>query len=177
MAYLVSVLFFWNVSLAFVTTDGELAELLASFKTLRADFVQRNPDGTKSTGVVFLSLPHRFKIVYQDSGISISGNKGMITYHDSELQETRKFFMSRGDPFLKMLSNVGKLSQYHRIKKAGLSYLETSSNGRKCSIVVQEKPFQIKEIIFENESGEVTHMTFSKAHYNLTLSNDAFALP
>lgn len=155
-------------------TEATFSEFLGSVGGLHADFVQHNPNGSKSTGKIFLSVPHKLRIDYPKEGISILLNKGMLTYSDANLKESRKFFLGRSDPLLAMISSLRDPKQYKRSKNSTLLYLERSANKKKYTLVLTGSPAEIKEILFENDLGQVTRMVLNNIVYNVVFDKNTF---
>ncbi|ACT69669.1 LolA family protein [Neorickettsia risticii] len=173
-AVLFCVLAFCCVRASCALDNAELVSYLASLRTLCATFVQYNPDGTLSTGSLFLSVPHKFRVDYHEEGVSVAMNKGMITYRDATLKESRSFFVGKSDPLLLAISDLGALHRYKQSIRGGLFYLERSSKNRKYVLVLSHSPAEIREILFEDDSKQITRMILSDVCYNASLDRSIF---
>ncbi|ABD46194.1 outer membrane lipoprotein carrier protein LolA [Neorickettsia sennetsu] len=154
--------------------NAELVSYLASLRTLCATFVQYNPDGTLSTGTLFLAVPHKFRIDYHKEGVSVVMNKGMMTYRDATLKESRSFFLGKSDPLLLAISDLGALHKYKQSISGELLYLGRSSKNKKYVLVLSHSPAEIREILFEDDSKQVTRMVLSDVCYNADLDRHIF---
>lgn len=167
-------LLFCCVRISYAVDSSELVSYLASLRTFCATFIQYNPDGTLSVGNLFLSIPHKFRIDYHREGISIVMNKGMVTYRDATLKESKSFFVGKSDPLLLVMSDLGALHKYEQSVADGLFYLGRSSKNRKYVLVLSHSPPEIREILLEDESKQITRMVLSDVCYNATLDRSIF---
>ncbi|QHD65375.1 LolA family protein [Neorickettsia findlayensis] len=173
-AVLFCVFLFSCVRVSHAVDSAALVNYLASLRTFCATFVQHNPDGTLSVGNLFLSIPHNFRIDYHGEGVSVVMNKGMVTYYDAALKESKSFFVGKSDPLLLVMSDLGALHKYEQAVAGGLFYLGRSSKNRRYVLVLSHSPPEIREILLEDESKQITRMVLSDVCYNGTLDRSVF---
>lgn len=61
---------------------GEISRYLNGLTTVRAEFTQVNPDGTISTGTVYIQRPGRVRFEYKNDATLVLASGGMVAVFD-----------------------------------------------------------------------------------------------
>ena len=75
---------------------ARIEDYLNELRTLRAHFVQINPDGGSSTGTLYFERPDKMRLDYNPpSELLIIANGWKLVYQDRRLEQVSQLFTSR----------------------------------------------------------------------------------
>jgi outer membrane lipoprotein-sorting protein len=185
-AVLAIVLCAFSSGLAHAATDPlpRVETYLNALTTLVADFTQVSPDGTITTGRFYLQRPGKMRWEYDPpTPILIVGNGSVLTYFDKELAQTTHIPMDstpagllardpiRFDDSVVIESvedNAGALRvTLHRAEEPG---------DGKLTLEFSDTPFQLRNLIITDATGQMTTIALRNAHFGETLSPKLFSL-
>ena len=173
-----------QTSSAFEKNDFARLQIEKFFKnltTLDANFIQVSPSGNVSNGKIYLDLPGKLRIDYENpQNILITCQGYWIVIQDRD-SKTTNHIPVKSSPFGILLEN--KLLNNENIKteystKAGIVSLKINGkkNDRQGSLVLEfsENPFSLKKWIIQDSLGENTTVLIQNAKYNNELSHLLF---
>ena len=150
--------------------------------TLEANFIQVSPSGNVSNGKIYLDLPGKLRIDYENPNNLLITCKGFwIVIQDRDAKTTNNIPV-KSTPFAILLENKSFLDNQN-IKseysiEAGIISLKLKSqnNDKQESLVLEfsENPFSLKKWIIQDSLGENTTVLIQNAKYNNKLSHVLF---
>ena len=150
--------------------------------TLEANFIQVSPSGNVSNGKIYLDLPGKLRIDYENPKNLLITSKGFwIVIQDRDAKTTNNIPV-KSTPLAILLENKSFLDNQN-IKseysiEAGIMSLKLKSqnNDKKESLVLEfsENPFSLKKWIIQDSLGENTTVLIQNAKYNNKLSHVLF---
>ena len=160
----------------------QIEKFFQNLNTLDADFIQVSPSGNVSNGKIYLDLPGKLRIDYQNpKNLLITCQGFWIVIQDRDAKTTNQIPV-KSSPFGVLLEKKSLLNN-ENIKaefsiKAGIVSLKINSqkNDKQGSIVLEfsENPFSLKKWIIQDSLGENTTVLFQNAKYNNELSHLLF---
>lgn len=166
----------FSCSLFFFTVcyGNEAIEYLNSIKTLRGYFVQYNPDRTESSGTLWLSVPGKLRIDYDDPPIALIINKGLLTYYDRKLDETSHTFIDKGDPILAVLAKPGAISTSEVTSEKDYILITRSDGDKKFTMKLTRNPVRLVSFAVDDYNSGVTELKFRDLSYNKNIDKKVF---
>ena len=150
--------------------------------TLEANFIQVSPSGNVSNGRIYLDLPGKLRIDYENPKHLLITCQGFwIVIQDRDAKTTNNIPV-KSTPFAILLENKSFLDNQN-IKseysiEAGIISLKLKSqnNDKQESLVLEfsENPFSLKKWIIQDSLGENTTVLIQNAKYNNKLSHVLF---
>ncbi len=150
--------------------------------TLEANFIQVSPSGNVSNGKIYMDLPGKLRIDYENPSNLLITCKGFwIVIQDREAKTTNNIPV-KNSPFAILLENASLLNNQN-IKteysvEAGIISLKFKSqkNDNQESLVLEfsENPFSLKKWVIQDSLGENTTVLIQNAKYNNKLSHLLF---
>ena len=183
--YLLFIILNCQTSNAFEKNDLatlQIEKFFKNFTTLDANFIQVSPSGNVSNGKIYLDLPGKLRIDYQNpKNLLITCQGFWIVIQDRDAKTTNQIPV-KSSPFGVLLENKSLLNN-ENIKtefsiKAGIVSLKINgkNNDKQGSLVLEfsENPFSLKKWIIQDSLGENTTVLFQNAKYNNELSHLLF---
>ena len=169
--FLLFTIFTWSI--AFSSSDSGIEHYIKNLRTLKASFLQYNPDGSVVSGALYVSKPKYLRLEYhRPNQIIININAPFITYYDKDLDQAMN--VPASDVFIDILKdNYQDLSNnlYYKNKKAYLK-LKDKDNGE-IIFRFNTEPIEIEGIDMLN-NGHNVKISFSDLHYNIPIHNKIF---
>ena len=160
----------------------KIEKFFKSLITLEANFIQVSPSGNVSNGRIYLDLPGKLRIDYENPKNLLITCKGFwIVIQDRDAKTTNNIPV-KSTPFAILLENKSFLDNQN-IKseysiEAGIISLKLKSqnNDKQESLVLEfsENPFSLKKWIIQDSLGENTTVLIQNAKYNNKLSYELF---
>ena len=148
-----------------------------TLKTIEADFIQVSPSGKTSEGKIFLDLPGKLRIDYnQPNNILITTKGFWIVIQNRKLKSTNNIPLNQ-TPFSILLENKINFNNKDLIvdleKKLGIILLKIklAENKQAGELLLEfsEKPFLLKKWIIRDIVGDETTVLIQNAKYNQKL--------
>ena len=148
-----------------------------NLKTLEADFIQVSPSGKTSEGKIFLDLPGKLRIEYnQPNNILITTKGFWIVIQNRQLKSTNNIPLNQ-TPFSILLENKINFNNKNLIVKLekilGIIVLKIklAENKQAGQLILEfsEKPFLLKKWIIRDLVGDETTVLIQNAKYNQKL--------
>ena len=153
-----------------------------NFTTLEANFIQVSPSGNVSNGKIYLDLPGKLRIDYENPKNLLITCKGFwIVIQDRDAKTTNNIPV-KNTPFAILLENNLSLNN-ENIKteysiEAGIVSLKINdqNNSKQESLILEfsENPFSLKKWVIQDSLGENTTVLIQNAKYNNKLSHLLF---
>ena len=160
----------------------KIEKFFKNFTTLDANFIQVSPSGNVSNGKIYLDLPGKLRIDYENpKNLLITCQGFWIVIQDRDAKTTNQIPV-KSSPFGVLLENKSLLNN-ENIKaefsiKAGIVSLKINgqNNDKQGSLVLEfsENPFSLKKWIIQDSLGENTTVLIQNAKYNNELSHLLF---
>lgn len=161
---------------------SQIESFFDNFTTLEANFIQVSPSGNVSNGKIFLDLPGKLRIDYENPKNLLITCKGFwIVIQDRDTKTTNNIPV-KNTPFAILLENKSFLRNQN-IKTeysiaAGIISLkiESQNNNKPESLVLEfsQNPFSLKKWVIQDSLGENTTVLIQNARYNNKLSHLLF---
>ncbi len=174
-----------KTSVASVQNKSTLLQIEKFFKkltTLEANFIQVSPSGNVSTGKIYLQLPGKLRIDYENpSNILITCKGFWIVIQDRHTKTTNNIPV-KSSPLAILLENKLFLRNEnfkieYKVDAGVISLKIKNQNGKnKESLILEfsENPLSLKKWILQDALGENTTVLIQNAKYNNKLSHLLF---
>ena len=160
----------------------QVKNFFENINTLEANFIQVSPSGKVSNGKIYLDLPGKLRIDYENPNNLLITCKGFwIVIQDREAKTTNNIPV-KNSPFAILLENKSFLKNKNikadfNIKDGIISLkLKSQNNDNQESLVLEfsENPFSLKKWVIQDSLGEYTTVLIQNAKYNNKLSHLLF---
>ena len=160
----------------------QIEKFIKNLVTLEANFIQVSPSGNVSNGKIYLDLPGKLRIDYENPKNLLITCKGFwIVIQDREAKTTNNFPV-KNSPFSILLEKTSFLNNQNIktefIIETGIISLKLQSqnNDNQESLVLEfsENPLSLKKWIIQDSLGEYTTVLIQNAKYNNKLSHLLF---
>ena len=157
----------------------QIEKFIKNLVTLEANFIQVSPSGNVSNGKIYLDLPGKLRIDYENPKNLLITCKGFwIVIQDREAKTTNNFPV-KNSPFSILLEKTSFLNNQNIktefIIETGIISLKLQSqnNDNQESLVLEfsENPLSLKKWIIQDSLGENTTVLIQNAKYNNKLSH------
>lgn len=160
----------------------QIGKFFENLVTLEANFIQVSPSGDISDGKIYLDLPGKLRIDYENPNNLLITSQGFwIVIQDRESKTTNNIPLD-STPFSLLLKNKFNLKnekfKIEYVISSGIVTLKIKSkkNDKQGGLVLEfsEKPFNLKKWIILDTFGESTTVLIQNAKYNEKLSHLLF---
>ena len=160
----------------------KIENFFKNFVTLEANFIQVSPSGNISNGKIYLDLPGKLRIDYENPKNLLITCKGFwIVIQDRDAKTTNNIPV-KNSPFSILLEKTSFLNNQNIITEysieAGIISLKLKSenNDNQESLILEfsENPFSLKKWVIKDTFGENTTVLIQNAKYNNKLSHVLF---
>jgi outer membrane lipoprotein-sorting protein len=140
---------------------------LNTMRTLKAKFLQVDPDGATTTGVAWLERPGRMRFEYdKPSPFLLVAGYGLVVFHDSALKQTSNFPLSQTPLSILLRENValsGEVTIVGMQRQPGqiqvtLLRTATPADGT-LMLVFADKPLALRQWVVVDAQRRETHVT------------------
>lgn len=166
-------------------TGEEISRIEAYFndlKSVRADFVQINPDGRTVTGEFYYDRPDKMRLDYDPpSRILIIANGWNLVYHDRRLQQVNYLYTSQ-TPLQFLLEDEVRLSGDVTVtaldRRAGellVTLVQTDEPAEGAiTLAFSEQPLELRRWTVVDPQGNVTHVILENMQTDVDLDKQLF---
>jgi outer membrane lipoprotein-sorting protein len=174
-----------GAALPAATDAGDLARVedyLNGLTTLKADFVQINPDGGTATGELYYQRPDKMRLDYDPpSDILIVSDGWHVTYYDRRLEQASHVFPS-STPLGFLLSDEIRLSGDVTVtaveRSSGelhITLVQTDEpNEGSIRLSFAEEPLELRRWTLVDAQGLATHVILERPQLGLALDGELF---
>jgi outer membrane lipoprotein-sorting protein len=165
--------------------DGQLARVeayLNGLGTLRAGFVQINPDGGSVTGELYYAAPDKMRLEYNPpSRVLIIANRWEVIYHDRRLKQVSHLltgstplgFLLADDIELAGDVTVTALEEQGGELRVTLVQSEEPDQGS-ITLVFADQPLQLRRWTVVDAQGLPTHVVLEGIETDVALDDELF---
>ncbi len=160
----------------------KIVNFFRKINTIEANFIQVSPSGNVSNGKIYLDLPGKLRIDYENPNNLLITCKGFwIVIQDRDAKTTNNIPV-KSSPFAILLEKKSFLNNENFITdysiNAGIISLKIKSKNtdKHESIILEflENPFSLKKWIIQDSLGENTTVLIQNAKYNNEFSHLLF---
>ena len=160
----------------------QIENFFKNLTTLEANFIQVSPSGNVSNGKIYLDLPGKLRLDYENPNSLLITCKGFWIVIQDRSTKTTNNIPVKSSPFATLLENKSFLSNQN-IKtdydtKDGIISLKIKSknNDKQESLVLEfsQNPVSLKKWVIKDTLGEITTVLIQNAKYNNKLSHLLF---
>lgn len=161
---------------------AQVEAYLNGLRTLRAAFVQINPDGGTATGTLYYDRPDKMRLDYDPpSRILIIANGWQLVYQDRRLKQVSHLFTSSTplgfllDDHIRLSGKVTVTSLERRAGELRVTLVQTEDpNQGSITLVFAEQPFELRRWIIVDAQGYSTHVLLDRLETDVALDNELF---
>ena len=160
----------------------QVEKFFNNFTTLEANFIQVSPSGNVSNGKIYLDLPGKLRLDYENPNSLLITCKGFWIVIQDRGEKTTNNIPVKSSPFAVLLekksflNNQGIKTEYD-IEAGVISLkLKSQNDDNQGSLVLEfsENPFSLKKWVIQDSLGEYTTVLIQNAKYNNKLSDLLF---
>ena len=167
------------------THAGDLARVedyLNRLTTLKADFVQINPDGGTVTGELYYQRPDKMRLDYDPpSDILIISDGWHITYYDRRLEQVSHVFPSSTplgfllDDEIRLSGDVTVTEVQRSAGELHITLVQTDEpNEGSIRLSFGEEPIELRRWTLVDAQGLATHVMLGRPQTGLSLDRELF---
>ncbi|MFC7047693.1 LolA family protein [Emcibacter nanhaiensis] len=161
---------------------ARIEESLNKIKSLKAQFIQRAPDGTTSEGTVFLERPGKLRFDYEDDlPFLIVSDGNMLSFIDYEVDQITRWPIGKtplGILVDDTVSLSGKVEVPEIIRFAGLLKVPVIDKEREeqgyITLIFEESGMELKAWEVMDAQGYLTRVALVNPQYNVEIDKDRF---
>jgi outer membrane lipoprotein-sorting protein len=167
-------------------TGEDISRIEAYFNDLesvRADFVQINPDGRTVTGEFYYDRPDKMRLDYNPpSEILIIANGWNLVYHDRRLQQVNYLYTSQtplefllGDE-VRLSGDVTVTAVDRRASELLVTLVQTDEPAEGAiTLAFSEQPLELRRWTVVDPQGNVTHVILENMQTDVDLDEQLFS--
>ncbi len=167
-----------------IAKDAEIVtQYLQNLDSVAMDFVQADTRGGKAEGKLIIFKPHKFRCnYYAPYPLLVLGNKYEVVVYDYQLEQTTRI-SAKENLFNFLLADSTEWNKNFRVENiihedgATLFKLYHHSTDRTISIVLNDKPLELKQIIIDEPDGNIIDILVSNVERIKHPDNGLFTLP
>jgi outer membrane lipoprotein-sorting protein len=161
---------------------ARIESYLNDLESVRADFVQINPDGRTVSGEFYYARPDKMRLDYDPpSEILIVANGWSLVYHDRRLQQVNYLYTSQ-TPLGFLLADEVRLSGDVSVtsvdRRAGellVTLVQTDEPAEGAiTLAFSEQPLELRRWTVVDPQGNVTHVVLEDMQTNVDLDRQLF---
>ena len=160
----------------------QIENFFKNFATLEANFIQVSPSGNVSNGKIYLDLPGKLRLDYENPNNLLITCKGFWIVIQDRSTKTTNNIPVKSSPFAVLLEkksflNTQNIKTEYNIEAGVISLkLKSQNNDNQESLVLEfsENPFSLKKWVIQDSLGENTTVLIQNAKYNNKLSHLLF---
>ncbi len=171
-----------NVSEKDKLLQMKIENFFDNLATLEANFIQVSPSGVVSNGKIYLDLPGKLRIDYENpNNLLITSQGFLIVIQDRDSKTTNNIPLI-STPFSILLQDKSILNNKNfRVEYSNISgiislKIQSQESNKQEGLILEfsEKPFNLKKWIIKDSFGESTTVLIQNAKYNIKLSHLLF---
>jgi outer membrane lipoprotein-sorting protein len=155
---------------------------LNNLRSLRANFVQINPDGSKVTGKLYLKRPDKMRLDYDPpSKLLIVANGWDVAYQDGKLKQVNHVFTSQTplgfllSKHIRLSGDVTVTNIEHRGGEIQVTLVQTDEpNQGSVMLAFAQQPLELRRWTLIDSQGYATHLLLEQVETDVALDGDLF---
>ncbi len=165
---------------------AKISKFLNNLITAKGPFTQINPDGSISTGTLYIQRPGRMRFEYNppDAALVMAGG-GTVAIFDSKSNEPPQQFPLKRTPLSVILQKDVDLSQANMITSYtsdGVATKITAQDPKHPDIghielVFTPDPVELRQWVITDENGNQTTVILGQMKFGLKLNAALFSVP
>ena len=174
---------------AFALSDAETAALkkaeatLNSVKTMKARFLQVNPDGSSHEGDIYISRPGRMRLIYDPpTPILMVADGAFLIYVDTEMKDASHIALDDTPAGILLKDNLSFSDPVVKLNgvKLGPGTVEISASmtkdpsAGKLTMVFSDAPFELKQWRVVDAQNKEVSVTIYDAKTGVSLDRNLF---
>jgi outer membrane lipoprotein-sorting protein len=161
---------------------AQIESYLNGLRSLRANFVQINPDGGTATGKLYYERPDKMRLDYDPpSRLLIIANGWRLVYHDRRLKQVSQLFTS-STPLGFLLEDEirldGKVTVTALERRGGelrVTLVQTDEPTQgSITLAFAEQPFELRRWTVVDPQGYGTHVVLEQLETDVRLDDELF---
>ena len=161
---------------------AQIESYLDGLRSLRANFVQINPDGGTATGKLYYERPDKMRLDYDPpSRLLIIANGWRLVYHDRRLKQVSQLFTS-STPLGFLLEDEirldGKVTVTALERRGGelrVTLVQTDEPTQgSITLAFAEQPFELRRWTVVDPQGYGTHVVLEQLETDVRLDDELF---
>ena len=165
---------------------ADITSFLNDLKTAKGGFTQINPDGTISTGMIYIKRPGRMRFDYDqpDPALVIAGG-GTVAIFDRKSNEPPQQFPLKRTPLSVILERDVDLGRADMITGHSADDLTTTITAQDpenpdigfIELVFTAEPVELRQWVITDEGGGQTTVILGEMEIGLPLKASLFSVP
>jgi outer membrane lipoprotein-sorting protein len=155
---------------------------LNNLHSLRANFVQINPDGSTVTGKLYFKRPDKMRLDYDPpSKLLIVANGWDVAYQDGRLKQVNHVFTSQTplgfllSKHIRLSGDVTITNLEHRGGEIQVTLAQTDEpNQGSIMLAFAEQPLELRHWTLIDAQGYATHLLLEQVEIDVALDSDLF---
>jgi outer membrane lipoprotein-sorting protein len=161
---------------------ARIENYLNGLRSLRANFVQINPDGSTATGKLYYERPDKMRLDYDPpERLLIIANGWKLVYQDRRLEQVTQLFTS-STPLGFLLEDKVRLSGAvtltdlkRRAGELSVTLVQTEEPAQgSITLVFAEQPFELRRWTVIDPQGYATHVVLERIETDVPLDDELF---
>jgi outer membrane lipoprotein-sorting protein len=161
---------------------ARIENYLNGLRSLRANFVQINPDGSTATGKLYYERPDKMRLDYDPpERLLIIANGWKLVYQDRRLEQVTQLFTS-STPLGFLLEDKVRLSGAvtltdlkRRAGELSVTLVQTEEPAQgSITLAFAEQPFELRRWTVIDPQGYATHVVLERIETDVPLDDELF---
>ena len=163
---------------------NEISRYLNSLKTAQAAFTQVNPDGSVSTGQVFIHRPNRVRFEYQGSKTLVLASAGQVAVYDGKTRGGPQQYPLSKTPLSLILApniNLGKARMVTGYAVGENTTVVTAQDPQhpeygNIQMVFTANPTQLRQWVVTDDAGKRTTVILGDMRTGVSIPPSKFVI-
>jgi outer membrane lipoprotein-sorting protein len=163
---------------------ARIESYLNGLRSLRADFVQINPDGGSATGKLYYERPDKMRLDYDPpSRLLIIANGLTLVYQDRRLKQVNRMFTSQTplgfllEDEIRLDGEVTVTDLERRGDELRVTLVQTDEPTQgSITLAFAERPFELRRWTVVDPQGYGTHIVLERLETDVRLDDELFVL-
>lgn len=162
---------------------NELSRYLNAMKTATSEFTQVNPDGSISTGTLYIQRPGQVRFEYNNDNTLVLASAGSVAVFDPKSSEPQQYPLSQTPLSIILAANVdlgraNMVTGHAESKNATVVTAQDPQNPGYGSIqmVFTPGPTQLRQWVVTDDSGQKTTVILGEMREGVTIPASKFSI-
>ena len=162
---------------------ARIEDYLNGLRTLRADFLQINPDGATATGTFYYDRPDKMRLDYDPpSELLIIANDWKLVYQDRRLEQITQLFTSQTPLGFLLADDIdlsdGEVTVTSLDRRGGevqVTLVQTDEPAEgSITLAFAEEPLELRRWTIVDAQGYATHVVLEEVETGVPLDEELF---
>ncbi|MBV0891066.1 outer membrane lipoprotein carrier protein LolA [Paracoccus sp. Z118] len=164
---------------------NELSRYLNSFRTAVADFTQVNPNGSVTTGKVFIHRPNRVRFEYNGDDTLVLASAGQVAVYDGKSNSGRpqQYPLSRTPLSIILADNINlgranMVTGHSEQKNTTVVTAQDPANPQygNIQLVFTANPTQLRQWVVTDDAGKKTTVILGEMQTGVSIPSSRFII-